>query len=235
MTMKYGPRRRYRLLMLAGAALGLMAAPAGAELVLSQVVLDLMPAGPPRADVEAFNNGEERMYVVAEPASILDPGTPQERRVASNDPAASGLLVTPQKMILEPGERKLIRIAAILPRSPRDRIYRVTVKPVVGELAVSGSALKVLVGYDMLVIVRPAVLTDTITARRAGTTMTLTNAGSTSVELYRGRQCDAAGADCRDLPAKRLYAGADWQQPIDPARPVDYLVKSGTTVKPMRF
>ena len=235
MTMNGRPRRLHRLLALACIAIGLAAAPAGAELVLSQVVVDLLPAGPPRSDVEAWNNGEERIYVVAEPASILDPGTPKERRVASNDPAISGLLVTPQKMILEPGERKLIRIAAILPRSPRDRVYRVTVKPVVGELAVSGSALKVLVGYDMLVIVRPAVLTDGITARRVGNMMTLTNAGSTSVEIYQGRQCNATGADCRELPARRLYAGADWQQTIDPARPVDYLVKSGTTVKPMRF
>ncbi|MEG8016096.1 hypothetical protein [Sphingomonas sp. 22R3R2A-7] len=211
------------------------ATPARADLVLSQVVVDLAASGPPRADIEAWNTGAERMYVVAEPAEIVDPGTPRERRVASVDPAASGLLVTPQKLILEPGERRLLRIAVIGARRARDRIYRVTVKPVAGEISAAGSALKLLVGYDMLVIVRPPVLAGTITATRAATALVLANTGSTNVELYEGRQCDAAGKDCRTLPPRRLYAGADWTQTIDPDRPVDYRVKTGTSVETRRF
>lgn len=217
------------------AASGMIAPPAFANLVLSQVVVDLTPAGPPRADVEAWNTGAERMYVVAEPASIVDPGTPGERRVASADPAESGLLVTPQKMILEPGERKLIRVAAVAPRGARDRVYRVTVKPVAGDVSATASALKVLVGYDMLVIVRPAVMTGDVSARREGTTLILTNTGSTSVEIYDGQQCNATGGDCRALPARRLYAGASWSQPIDPGRPVAYKIKTGLTVKTVTF
>ncbi|AIT07635.1 hypothetical protein MC45_16095 [Sphingomonas taxi] len=228
-------RRSLATVVTAVAVAGLGAQPAAANLVLSQVVVDLTPAGPPRADVEAWNTGAERMYVVAEPASIVDPGTPAERRVASADPAESGLLVTPQKMILEPGERKLIRIAAVAPRAARDRVYRVTVKPVAGDVSAAGSALKVLVGYDMLVIVRPAVMAGEVAGRRDGTTLVLTNTGSTSVELYEGRQCTAAGGDCRPLPAKRLYAGATWSQPIDPARPVAYKVKTGLMVKAVTY
>ena len=228
-------RMRRSLATAAVAVVGLAAQPAAANLVLSQVVVDLTPAGPPRADVEAWNTGAERMYVVAEPASIVDPGTPGERRVAGADPAESGLLVTPQKMILEPGERKLIRIAAVAPRAARDRVYRVTVKPVAGDVSAAGSALKVLVGYDMLVIVRPAVMAGEVAGRRDGTTLVLTNTGSTSVELYEGRQCTAAGGDCRPLPAKRLYAGATWSQTIDPARPVAYKVKTGLMVKAVTY
>ena len=228
-------RMRRSLATAAVAVVGLAAQPAAANLVLSQVVVDLTPAGPPRADVEAWNTGAERMYVVAEPASIVDPGTPAERRVASADPAESGLLVTPQKMILEPGERKLIRIAAVAPRGARDRVYRVTVKPVAGEVSAAASALKVLVGYDMLVIVRPATMTGEVSARRDGGTLVLTNAGTTSVEMYDGQQCGAGGGDCRTLPSRRLYAGASWSQPVDPARPVAYKVKTGLMVKTMTF
>ena len=144
------------------------ASPAAADLVLNMVIVDLVPGQPPRADIEASNTGSERIYVVAEPAEIVNPGRPDERRVASPDPAALGLLVTPQKMILEPGERKLVRIAAIAPPARTDRIYRVTIKPVAGDVSAATSALKILVGYDVLVVARPAVMTGTVTATRTG-------------------------------------------------------------------
>ena len=104
-----------------------------------------------------------------------------------------------------------------------------------GDVSATASALKVLVGYDMLVIVRPAVMTGDVSARREGTTLILTNTGSTSVEIYDGQQCNATGGDCRALPAKRLYAGASWSQPIDPGRPVAYKIKTGLTVKTVTF
>ena len=209
--------------------------PAAAQLVLNQVIVDLDPTKLARMDVEASNTGKERIYVVADPFEIVNPGKPGERRVVNPDPAALGLLVTPQKMILEPGERKLIRIASIAPPSTSERIYRVTIKPVVGDVSAAGSALKVLVGYDVLAIVRPTTMTGIVTGIRQGNTLTLANSGTTNVELYEGKQCDAKGVNCVLLPARRLYAGAAWQQPIDPARSVDYRVKLGNTVTAKRF
>jgi len=221
----------------AAAMLGiaLAAGSASAELVLNQVIVDLAAGGPPRGDIEASNTGKERIYVVVEPVEIVHPGRADEARVPNPDPAALGLLVTPQKMILEPGERKLIRIASIVPRTSVERIYRVTVKPVVGEVNATGTALKILVGYDVLVIVRPMAPTGVVTGTRAGTTLTLANTGTTNVEVYEGRQCNDKGADCRSLPARRLYAGATWQVPVDATRPVDYKVKIGTSVTTRRF
>jgi len=212
-----------------------IAAPARADLVLSQVVVDLTPDAPPRADIEALNNGPDRMYVIAEPAEIIAPGTAAEHRVSTPDPAALGLLVTPQKLILEPGQRELIRIASIVPRATRERIYRITVKPVAGTVTAGGSALKILVGYDVLVIVRPTVLTGTINAQRQDGTIVLRNDGTTNVELYEGKQCAAGGKDCKPLPPKRLYAGASWEQPIDAARPVEYRIKTGKTTEVKTF
>lgn len=226
---------RNALKVVAALAATMLAGPAWADLVLSQVVIDLPPTAPPRVDVEAWNNGPERIYVVADPAEIVNPGKPDERRVATPDPAALGLLVTPQRMILEPGERKLIRIAAIAPRTMKERIYRVTVKPVAGDVVAQTTALKLLVGYDVLVMFRPTVLDGTVTGVRTGATIALTNAGTTNVELYEGKQCDATGKDCRALPPKRLYAGVSWSQPIDPARPVEYRIKTGQTTLVKRF
>lgn len=212
-----------------------MAAPASADLVLSQVIVDLTPDKVPRVDIDASNTGKERIYVVADPFEIVDPGKPGERRVANPDPAQLGLLVTPQKMILEPGEHKLVRIASIAPSSTAERIYRVTIKPVAGDVSSANTALKILVGYDVLVIVRPSVMTGTVTGVRNGDRLVLTNTGTTNVEIYEGKQCDAKGADCKPLIARRLYAGASLEQAIDPGRPVDYSIKIGLAVEKKRF
>lgn len=206
----------------------LLAGPADANLVLSQVILDLTPGTPAAQDIEVWNNGTDRSYVVAEPAEVILPGQPGEHRVANPDPAVSGLLVTPQRMILEPGQRRLVRIAAVLPRGDAERVYRIEVKPVAGEVTAGATALKVMVGYDVLVIFRPQTLRGDIVATRAGTTVTFRNTGNTNVEMFEGKQCDAAGKACKDLPANRVYPGMQWNVPIDPARPVQYRIATGT-------
>lgn len=208
---------------------------AHAEMVLSQVIVDLQPGKPPRDDIEVFNDGPDRMYVAADPFEIRNPGTPQEQRVPAGDPEQSGILVSPERLVLAPGEHRTIRIAAVGERSAQDRVYRVAIKPVAGPVSAGQSALKVLVGYDALVLVRPAQFTGDVTGQRSGKTLTLTNAGNTAQELFDGRQCDAAGKDCRDLPAKRLYGGASWQQTLPFDTPVNYKAAIGPTVRQRTF
>ena len=204
-------------------------------MVLSQVIVDLLPGQPPRQDVEVGNMGDERMYVSAEPFEILAPGTPEETRVPADEPERSGILVAPRRLVLEPGERRIVRIAAIGDRSATDRVYRVAIKPVSGAVSADASALKVFVGYDALVIVRPALFSGDIVGERVGSTLTLRNAGNTAQELFEGRQCDARGDDCRTLPAKRLYPGANWQQDLPFETEVSYKTAVGPTIRERRF
>ena len=223
-----------RLLVAAVLASGL-AAPALADMVLDKVILDFAPDTPPRDDIEVWNSGTERLYVVIEPREVIAPGQASEHRVSDPDPAKLGLLVTPQRLILEPGERRLVRIAAIVPRAAQDRIYRVTIKPVVGDVSAAQTAIKVMVGYDALVIYRPAVPQGTVSATRTAGSITFSNDGNSNVELYQGRQCDAAGTDCRDLPARRLYAGEHWTQLLTRDTPIDYRIATGRASVVRRF
>jgi P pilus assembly chaperone PapD len=144
---------RLALAVLAGASL---APPAAAEMVLSQVVVDLPADKPPREDIEVWNAGPDRIYVLAEPFEVIGAGTAAEARVAADDPDTSGLLVSPRRMILEPGERRALRIALIADRPPMERVYRVAIKPVAGDVTAPTSALNIFVGYDALILVRPA-------------------------------------------------------------------------------
>jgi P pilus assembly chaperone PapD len=215
-------------------ALGL-AAGARAEMVLSQVIVDLLPGKPPRDDIEVWNDGPERMYVSAEPFIIRAAGTPHETRVPLGEPDQAGILVAPQRLVLEPGERRTIRVAVLGERSPSDRVYRVAIKPVGGPISADASALKVFVGYDALVLVRPDRFTGEVTGERQGNSLILANAGNTAQELFEGKQCDPAGKDCRSLPSKRLYPGASWKQTLPFTTPVTYKAAIGPTIRERQF
>ncbi|MBT2133020.1 hypothetical protein KK137_01630 [Croceibacterium sp. LX-88] len=208
---------------------------AQAEMVLSQVIVDLLPGKPPREDIEVWNDGEERMYVSAQPFEIRAAGTSAEERVPAGVPEESGILVAPQRLVLEPGERRTIRVASIGDRAAADRVFRVAIKPVGGPITADVSALKVFVGYDTLVIFRPEEFTGDVDGQRAGRTLRLVNDGNTAQELFDGKQCDASGSNCQELPSKRLYPGAVWEQTLPFETEVTYKSAVGPTVRERRF
>ena len=207
---------------------------AHAELLVSQLVVELAPGEHRRSDVEIMNSGPERIFVSVDPREIIDPGTPAESGRTDPDPERLGLLVSPARMILDPGQRKLLRIASIA-TSDRERVFRVTVKPVVGQLESEASGLKVLVGYDMLVIVRPDVPKPHVSAARADGRLILTNDGNVSVELDDGKGCDSAMKHCRGLPGGRLYAGATKAIEVDSNARVSYRLKVGSKLVPYQL
>lgn len=215
-------------------ALGLTSL-AHAEMVLSQVIIDLLPDKPPRDDIEVWNDGPDRLYVSAEPFEIRAPGTPDEQRVPAGPPDESGILVSPQRLVLAPGERRTIRVAAIGERPRSDRVYRVAIKPVAGPVSADTTALKVFVGYDALVLVRPEQFTGDVEGERKGRTLVLRNVGNAAQELFDGRQCDSAGNDCRPLPAKRLYPGAEWEQALPFETRVSYKASIGSSIRTREF
>jgi P pilus assembly chaperone PapD len=216
----------------AAALLSFATGSAQAGILLSDLIVELQPGKELKDDIEVWNNSPDRTYVAVEPREIIDPGTAEEKVRKDPDPEALGLLVTPTRMILEPGQRKIVRVASLAAQSDREHVYRVTVKPVVGDLESQSSGLKILVGYDVLVLVRPANAVPAVSASRSGRTLTFKNSGNVSVELVDGRQCDAARAHCTDLPGKRLYAGGTWSEELTSDLPVEYSVKEpGQTVR----
>ena len=210
-------------------------APAFAGIAVSQMVVDLRPGDSRATDIEIFNDSAERSYVSIEPREIVDPGLPSEHGALSPDPEKLGLLVSPNRLILEPNQRRRLRVAVIGPLGSRERVYRVTVKPVAGEVGGTDSGLKLLVGYDLLVLVRPGEGRAAVTGQRSGGSMIIRNGGNSSVELIEGKQCEGAGKACLPLPGKRLYAGASWAQPLPGRGPVEYRVRTADGWTSMKF
>jgi hypothetical protein len=183
---------------------------ASAELVLDQVIVDLETGQPARDDIEVHNSGEDRMYVLVEPAEILNAGLANELRVPLGPPSESGMFVSPQRIILEAGERRLVRIAATGGRPSSDRIFRVRIRPVVGEVVSQEDALKVLVGYDALVLYRATKKEGTLDIVRSERALSFVNRSNSATEVFGGQQCNADGDECHDLPGNRLYPGETW-------------------------
>ena len=242
MSVNNGPQlgmrktRRSRLLHLGLSAAAVLTpvSPLNAELAISQLIVELKPGSSRAHDVELSNDSPERTYVSIEPREIVDPGTPNERSFVSPDPEKLGLLVSPRRVILEPGQRRTLRIASIGSNASSERVYRVTVKPVVGEVE-GETGLKLLVGYDLLVLARPTNTRPALTASRNGTSLTITNRGNASVELTDGTQCRSTGRDCVKMPGKRLYAGASWRQTLPCAGSGEYRVRSSGDSSTLKF
>lgn len=215
--------------------LWLIPTPASADLVVSQLIVEFKPGSAKAADIEVSNNADERAYAVVEPREILNPGTTAEQPSATPDPAKLGLIASPARFILEPRQRRMIRIAAIGGPPERERVYRVTVKPVTGEVAGSDTGLKLLVGYDLLVLVRPAVVREELKIDRESNHLVITNLGNASVELSEGQQCLEGQQACQSLPGKRLYAGVSWKQPLPGRGSGEYRVRSAAGWSTLKF
>jgi P pilus assembly chaperone PapD len=211
------------------------AAPASAEIAVSQLIVELKPGASRAADIEIYNDSEERSFVSVEPREIVDAGLDNEKSRLSPDPEKLGLLVSPTRMVIEPRQRKRLRIAAIGPVLPRERVYRVTVKPVTGDVSGTETGLKLLIGYDLLVLVRPPASAPNLEVRRSGGMLTIINQGTASVELAEGKLCDANGGGCQSLPSKRLYAGASWQQDLPLSTGGEYRLRAGDLWTTLRF
>lgn len=169
-------------------------------------------------DIEIFNSGQFKIYVDMKVAEIMNPEQAKPERVDLTDPRTAAILVTPQQVMVPPGQRKRVRV--ILRGAPeiRDRVFRLAIKPYTGDVKVDNagsfgktSAIKVLLGYDLLLLSRPLDIKPKLEVSRTEQHITFTNSGNTNILLRRIVQCPQDKSDCSELQPNRLYAGETLQ------------------------
>ena len=212
------------IVLLMAAWLVAMTGTAQADMVLNKVVIDFPGDKVPRDDIKIQNTGDETLFVLVEPFQILNPGTKQQKREKIRDPGKAGLLVTPNRFVLQAKQTKIMRLVVLRPAEEKDRIYRLTVRPVVGDVKAEQTAVKIVIGYDVLVVVRPPGSKGDLQSKRDGKKLTFTNPGQTSVLLSNGKNCNAKGEDCIELPPKRMYVGTEWSTELKHDTPAEYYV-----------
>jgi P pilus assembly chaperone PapD len=208
------------------ALLALAAMPAQANMLIDRSIVVFKPGDAPRQDILVTNAGKEPLYVQVEVLEVQNPGTPKEKRVVVTDPEKITLLATPRRFMVEPEGRRSLRIVNQQPKAADERVYRINLSPVVGKLEMEGEsnamAVKVVVGYQLLVLTSPAEPREGLEVKRSGKSAVFRNTGNTNILLFSGQQCpsaQAAEADCQQLPDHRLYPGNEWtlELPFDQA------------------
>lgn len=213
-----------------------------AMISVSPVIIDLAPKESSQIqsqDVRVFNHGSQIAYVRVTPKLVTNPGTTKEKQVEITNPQELGLLISPRKLMIPPGQFKMIRFVFTKKSGNDDRIFRVDIQPVSGSLLLPKTVkeevgIKLIVGYAVLVIQRAKDPMPKVTIQRSGREVTIHNSGNTNVILVDGKQCDAVTNKCVELETQRLYAGNTWKFKAPKSEPVTfkgYYGDSNLTVK----
>lgn len=176
-------------------------------------------------DIEVLNGGDYTIYLDLKVAEIIDPETARPTRLEFDDPRNTPVLVTPRQLLVPPGTRKRVRVILREPVASKDRVFRLSIKPYTGKARLGdvgsgkkSSAIRVLVGYDLLLLARPPRINPDIMVTRDDNSIEFRNAGNTNVLLRRIVQCEAGAdpdkpdaRDCVELQPNRLYAGETYR------------------------
>jgi len=206
-----------------------------AGISLSQAIVHFEDNGKRSEDVVVLNQGQETVYVRVEPSIIHNPGTEEQKREVYRDPKSAGLLVTPQRLVIPPGGRKRLRLVRMdnPALATSDKVFRVLVKPEVGDVKSDQTAVKIIVAYEVLVLSQPKNAKHKIKSEFDGKTLRVSNEGNTNVLLQKGSQCpegqsvDDDKNSCVELTGKRIYAGTSWETQVPFLTPVKYQLSVG--------
>ena len=202
-----------------------------ADMVLNNSILYFEPGKPSHQDVEIENVGDDPLYIQITPKVVRNPGTELQKREPYDDPTKAGLLVSPNKLVIPPKGRKLLRFVNLNPNPVEEHVYRVSVTPVVGELLAEQSGVKIVIAYEVLVLVHPVNGKVELVHTRNGNQLTIENKGNRNILLREGVQCPPETQDesqCDHLPGKRLYPGNRWTTELPQNLPVKFYVSEGT-------
>jgi P pilus assembly chaperone PapD len=223
------------VLMLAGGVLAsclLVSGNAAADMVLSDVIVDLQAPQEMRYDVEVWNSGDEPLYVEVVAAEVLEPATDESVRRELTDPRQAGLLVSPKRLVVSPDERKRVRLVARKVPTDQDLVYRVSFVPKENKTRTTKEmAFKVLVGYEVLVLIRPAGARPNLIVTRDASQLHVENTGASSILIRKLDYCpegdsslgllgDESKSECEELPGNRLYAGEVWDVELPGTGPI---------------
>ncbi|MES2663217.1 MAG: hypothetical protein V4629_07940 [Pseudomonadota bacterium] len=205
-----------------------------AEFIISSAILEFNANSEPQQDIELISRSNTNDYIVTEISEILNPESNRETRRIIDDPQKSRLLVTPQKTVLGARSRKVLRFVLLKKLDHREYIYRVVVKPVIkGVENTTQIGLKVLVGYEVLVIIRPEKVISQYTAKRTGNKLTITNVGNTNLLFQDGKQCITSN-NCKTLTALRVYPEQTVTADLPLDKSVQYSLWNGTEIKELQ-
>ena len=190
--------------------------PVQAEMVLNKIIINFQTGKEVREDIEVFNNGNDNLYISTKLFAINQPESETPERKELTNPRSAGIIISPTRFVVAPGQRKVVRVSTTQAAIDKDKVYRILMKPHVGKFDLATekkvAGIKIILGYELLVFVRPATLQADLQVQRQGKLLSLHNAGNTNINVREIKLCqDSERKNCEVLGGKRLYAGQKWQ------------------------
>lgn len=215
---------------------------AAATMQLERNIIHFLPGQPPRIDLQVTNPDEETLYVEVEVLQVRNPGTEGETRTLVKDARLVDFLVTPNKFVVAPGSRKLVRFVNTGGHSDEERIFRINLKPVSPPMEATQHAIRLVVGYQVLAVIAPERPKADLVINRDGNLLIVENYGNSNVLFRNGVQCEtemdlvARTEDrCRGLDARRVYPGNVWTLELPYDTPVEFTLSEGGRLRRERF
>ena len=180
-------------------------------------------------DVEVYNIGKDKAYVNLDISLIEHPGLPEQKELPLEDnPYQVGLIVTPNKMVIPPGQMRIARMLFIGEPPKQDLMYKVRIAPATGQyMAVSDrkgvvAGVNVIIAYSVNVYMRPLKPVVKVTITRIDHDLIFNNQGNTNVLIGNCQQCpDKNPENCKNFGlSKRIYAGAVYHYQVPELLPV---------------
>jgi len=199
-----------------------------ADIYVDRAIVRFAADEEPRKDIKVINNGDDIGYVDIEIFEVRDPGTEKETRIKVTDPEDLKLLVSPSKLAIPANSEKLVRIVNLAPGQNSEKIYRINITPVLPPLQDDeGSTVRVVVAYQLLVIIDPTQPQEDLEIRREENQLFVQNNGNTNVLISNGKQCAIQAEsesknikeNCFNIPSHRVYPGNLWQVEIEKELP----------------
>lgn len=208
-----------------------------AGVVLNRAIVMFDDPSQTRQDVSVANDSnEDRLFVSVDPFLVAQPGTDEQALIPLDPDGALELLVTPNKLMIEPSGSAIVRILNMADPGAEEKYYRVNFTPMSkppeyedkdeNEEA-TGMQVTIALAYQALVIVPPLDPEAIVMFNRSGKELTFTNPGNSYYLLRDGQQCDPQNADkCSDLPSKRVYPGNEYSVELPFDSPAQYSVRT---------
>lgn len=194
-----------------------------AELIVNRSIMIFDDPTETKQDVMVFNSDElNTLYLRVDPYVVSNPGNADQALASLPPGETTEFLASPNRLIVPPGSRSLVRMLNLGPPTEEERVYRINLIPVSApqELADQDgdavrSRLGIVVAYQVLAIVLPINPEPVVDFNRNGNAVTFTNPGNANYLLTDGVQCNPADPDeCVELVDKRLYPGNTWKMEL---------------------
>lgn len=162
------------------------------------------------------NEGSKKAYVMMSAKKLLNIGDPTPKYYSNKNPKLLGLLVSPMKLVLKPGQTRKVRVTDLTKPEARkngDVFYKVFASQVAPpkkkgkESSGVGMKVEFNINTEFYVISRANPMKPNLSTNITDGRINMHNEGNTTMQMDFITQCDKTKTTCKSFGNAILYPG----------------------------